>query len=265
MPKLRGRYGREIDLLMMAIPHGAFKDVYSVNKFGRTTDADNGVATDVWDRANSTDGQAIWTAPTAARVHSIVSDSANDTSAGTGMRTLRVSGLTAWDSVNVAEDITLDGTNPVNTVNSYVIIHRMKMLTSGASGPNVGTITATADTDSTVTAQINPGVGQTEMAIYGIPDNQLAYMTNFYASANKGSAALSVNISLLASVDPASQPAVFVTKHTEGVNTEGSSDITHNFEPYNRFEGPCILKLLAESSSNNTDVSAGFDLILVNR
>lgn len=61
----------------LALPSGQVPGYSGVNKFGRSTDVDSGVSTDIWDRANATDGQTIWTAPTQARTHQIASTSAS--------------------------------------------------------------------------------------------------------------------------------------------------------------------------------------------
>lgn len=237
----------------------------TVNKFGRATDCDSGVDCDVWDGANATDAQDIWTAPTAARAHQVVSSSTSDTSGGAGAQQVQVYGLTDWDTKEVSEVVTLNGTTNVATTNSYVIIHRIKVISFGASGPNVGQITATADTDSTVTAQILIGEGQTQMAIYGIPSTQTAYMAQYYASANKGSTSLEVNISVLLATLPATQPAVFLTKLTYGLNTEGVNAATVDSTPPRGMSGPAIIKIQANASSNNVDVSAGFNMVLVDK
>jgi hypothetical protein len=253
--------------LMLDLPRGFYVTFASINKYGRATNVDSGVDTDIWDRANATDDDDIWTAPTQARVHNIVSSDANDdgSPAGTGMRTMRVYGLTDWDTREVTEDITLNGTTNVPTANSYVIIHRMHMLTAGASGPNVGIITATAVTDATITAQINAGEGQTQMAVYGVPSTQIAFMTKYYVSAIKTAAALRVALSLLVNPIPDAAPGVFVTKHTIGLDTTGNNYLPHDFKPYYRIDGPAIIKMQANASANDTDVSAGFDVILTNR
>lgn len=183
---------------------------------------------------------------------------------GTGARTLRVYGLTAWTTAEVSEDINLTGITAVNTVNSYVIIHRMEVLTKGASGPNVGVITATAATDGTVTAQVNAGKGQTQMAIYGVPSTKSAYITQYYASVIKAAAALTCSISLLANHEPASELTAFLVKHTNGADTAGDSYIPHKFEPYYKIAGPAIIKLQANASAANTDISGGFDMYLMN-
>ena len=135
---------------------------------------------------------------------------------------------------------TMNGTSNVATSNSYVIIHRMKVLTKGENGPNVGVITATAVTDSSVTAQINAGEGQTQMAIYGVPSTQVAYITQFYASINKAVASAAGNIALLMNPEPDSELTKFLVKHTKGINTSGTSALPHRYKPYNRFAGPCI-------------------------
>ena len=251
--------------LMLDVPRGAVHGYTSVNKFGRSTNVDSGVATDIWDRANATNNQAVWLAPTAARVHAIVSASASDAAAGVGARTLRVYGLKTWSSLESYEDVTLNGTTPVNTANSYVIIHRMQVLTWGTSGPNVGLITATAATDSTVTAQIGAGNGQTLMAIYGIPSGVTAFMTGFYGSilrANLGANSVASDMTLLFNPRPDSVTTKYLVKHTIGLNSGGANPMRHAYAPLSKFTGPGIIKLRATGGADNLDVSAGFDLIL---
>jgi hypothetical protein len=247
----------------LEIAEGEVTGHYSVNKFGKSENVDNGVLTDIWDAA----AQPIWLAPTAARIHAIVSTDDNDGKTGsptsTGARTVRVYGLQTWDLAESSEVVTLDGTTPVNTANSYVIIHRMVVLTSGTSGPNVGVISATAADDATITAYIQATVGQTLMAIYGIPSTQKAYMTGFYSSMERDSpVAAEIHGHVVYSMDVANQPTVFLTKHTWS-QVETGSDMQHTWNPYNKFTGPGILKLQVSSSANDTHVSGGFDIILV--
>lgn len=229
---------------------------FIVNKFGRNTDIDTTLE-DIWD------GGGTWVAPTQARTHQIASTSASDADAGVGARTIQVYGLTDWDTSETSEVITLNGTTNVPTVNDYVIIHRMKVLTKGATNVNVGVITATADTDGTVTAQINIGEGQTQMAIYGIPSTQTAYMACYYASINKANATGAVDIGLKYNPEPDAELTNFQVKHTQGLMSAGTSHIQQNFNLLNKFSGPGIFKMTGLGSTNNFDVSAGFDLIVV--
>lgn len=243
-----------------------------VNKFGRALDCDSGVKTDIHDGANSSsfptaalDERDLWVAPTQARVHAVKSTSTDDDGApvGVGARTIKVYGLTSWDTKEVNETITLDGTTAVNTSNAYVIIHRMKVLTKGATNINVGTIYATAATDDTITAQINPGEGQTQMAVYGVSSLETAYLTSYYASAIKFKTAASVSVSLLLNPTPSTEILNFQVKHTQGLVTTGSNYIRHEANPPMSFSGPFILKIQADADSADVDVSAGFDLYIV--
>ncbi len=249
------------------VARGEIPGMRAVNKFGRSTNVDNGIATDIWDGANATLDQDIWIPPTQARVHAIVSSSASDDGdpGGVGARTIRVYGLTSWSTKEVTEDITLNGTGSVNTTNSYVIIHRLRVLTKGATSSNVGIIKATAASDGTITAQINAGEGQTQMAIYGIPSTQKAYMTNFYATLNRATpAAALANMTLLFNPEPDSEELTYVTRNTHGLEATGSSHFDHFFGVPVEFPGPGIIKLQASASADNADVSGGFDLVLVN-
>lgn len=182
--------------------------------------------------------------------------------AGTGARTVKLYGLKTWDTKETSETKSLHGTVDVNTTNDFVIIHRIKILTKGASGPNIGVITATAATDATVTAQINADEGQTQMTPYGIPSTQSLELTKYYASALKAAAHTNALITLLVNPEPQSELLGFLTKHTNGIETAGANHIEHKFEPYFKIEGPAIIKLQVNSGADNLDVSGGFDGIL---
>ncbi len=250
----------------LEVARGNVPGVMGVNKFGRAPDGVQTTATDIWDRADATPTQQMWVAPTTARIHQIKSGSSSDDGdpVGAGARTVRVFGLTGWDAKEVSEDITLNGTGNVPTSNAYVIIHRMKVLTKGATSVNVGIITATADSDSTVTAQINAGQGQTQMAIYGIPSTQTAYMTKYYFSFNKSGGATSfIDMSVLINPGPDVELLGFLVKHTQGAQSNGTSDPEHEFAPYLPIPGPAIIKIEGTSSSADFDSSAGFDLMVV--
>lgn len=245
---------------------GAVSHATGVNKYGRSTKVDSGVATDIWDRANATDLQIIWTAPTVARVHNIKSSSASDASAGTGARTMQVFGLTAWDTAEVMEVVTLNGVTDVPTVNSYVIIHRLRVITWGSAGPNVGVITATAVTDATVTAQIGAGNGNTLMAIYGVPSTQTFYMPKYYGtvlSANLLTNERHIDMTLLVWLDPPTNTdEAYIVQSTQGFSSRGGA-LEHRFDPFKAIPGPAVIKMQGAGSAANLDVSAGFNGYLV--
>lgn len=249
----------------LEVSAGRVPGMSAAQKFGRATNVDTDVVTDIWDRANPTDDQPIWIAPTQARIHNIVSSDAGDASAGNGARTVKIYGLTSWSTKEVSETITMNGTTNVATTNSYVIIHRMKVLTKGITSINIGKITATAVTDATVTAQINAGQGQTQMAIYGWPSIQTAYATELYGGilrSNLGVNEAQADIQYLLNPNPDVELLNFQIKHPSMIGSRANSPFTHNFDPYAKFEGPAILKMQAIGGSSNLDISGGFGLVL---
>lgn len=230
-------------------------NVFKVNKFGRSKNCDNNTLTDIWSKSD----QPIWLAPTAARIHAIVSSSASDAAAAVGAQVVKIYGLTSWSEEEISEEVTLNGTTAVNTTNAYVIIHRMKVISSGATAINVGTITATAAVDTTVTAQIDPEIGQTLMAIYGVPEGRTVNMSNYYCSAIRGSASFSVEVFLLVNPDPENS-LHYLVKNAVGVTTEGNNYISQVYDPKYAITGPAIIKIQVEASLDNAEVSAGFNL-----
>jgi len=251
---------RDFNDPFIEIPAGNITGKSSVNKFGRSSNVDNGVDTDIWDRANATDDDPTWNAPTAATVATIVSDDVDDDGSpvGNGARTVKIVGLDAnFDEQE--ETVTMDGTSGVNTTNTFRRVFRMIVLTSGASTPNEGTITCTVQ--GQVTAQIQPGMGQTLMAVYTVPNNATGFMTGYYAALNKSGAGASVRADIILLASPPS--ASWVEKHRVAVQEDGTSYFQHSFKPYVKFEEKTDLRILGNGSANNLDVTAGFDIIIV--
>ena len=261
---------------MLTMAHGSNPLISAVSKVNKYGLAPNGVqitATDIWDRADATPTQQIWLAPTAARIHELLSsvDADSDTGGaiaqGAGCRTLRLWGLKTWATLESSEDIVMDGTDGTDTANSYVIIHRMKCLTFGASGPNVGTITAVAAADATVTVQIGIGKGQTGMAILGVSSLQTAYMTGYDISMHEAGTPANPNemdFTMLVNESPDVDTTVFLNKSNLGLIATGTNAYPKKYRPYKTIPGPAIIKFQALATVADSEGVAEFDLILVN-
>lgn len=228
---------------------GLNSHIKSVNKFGRNPDVDAGTE-DIWSQGGT------WVAPTLARVHAIVSSSANDAGSGTGARTISIEGLNG-SYAEVSETLTLTGTVAVNTVNSYTIIHRIVVLTAGSGGANAGTITATAAVDATVSCGIVIGKNQTQTAIYQIPAGYSGYLSSFSGSYNGGGTS---NVLLELFIKPFG--GVFNLKGSVNLAESGSSIARRTYDTPLVIAAKSIIKLTATSDSANSDVVANFDLIL---
>ena len=217
---------------MLEIAKGTVHGTSHVNKFGKAIDVDLATPTDVWDGADGVTSTDIWVPPTVARTHDIASTDANDDGdpVGTGARTINIQGLDSnW--ILQSEDITLNGTSNVATANTYHRIFRMKVLTVGSGGVNAGIITATAQTDATVTAAIQAGNNQTLMAIYTVPADKKAYVTNMYASFSASTpATVTGSVKLLMKQDASQSNSPFNVKHIFGIS--GGRHVQHLYLPY---------------------------------
>jgi hypothetical protein len=257
-----------------AILHGSkgvVTGLNKVNKYGRAIDGVQVTMTDIWDRADAAATQQIWLAPTAARIHTIVSTAAADDGtpegAGVGAQAVRVWYLPDWDTKEAFEDVILNGVAGVAMNNAAVIIHRMKVIPVGTTyAINAGNITATAAVDATVTAQINIGQGQTNMAIYGIPSVQKAYLTgyiiNAHETANPGTA-VEVDFNMIINERPDLITTAFLNKSNLGIRTTGSTAPYRPFNPYKEVEGPAIIKFQADATAADIEGVAEFDAWLV--
>lgn len=255
----------------LEVAKGSVSGHFGVNKFGKAPAGIQTTITDIWDRADASPTQQLWVAPTQARIHDITSSSTNDDgtpeAAGSGAQAVRIWGLTDWDTKEVNEDVILNGTANVATSNLYVIIHRVKVIKLGNTyNINAGTITATAQTDNTVTAQIDIGNGQTLMAIYGVPSVQTLFLKDFEINShNTGnpSTVVEVDFEMLVNENPDIDETVFLVKANIGLIASGTSSFIKEYRPPLPIPGPAIIKFQAISTLADTEGVAEFDAILI--
>lgn len=226
-----------------------------VSQFGRN--ATLGIASmpqELWDFGG------IYPQLTTPRIHDIVSDSVEDDSAGTGMRTLRVEGLIDWGGAEVTEDIILDGVTDVPTVNAYEIINSLVGLTFGSVRSNVGTITATAQVDATIEAQILPGFGRSLQAVYGFGAPYTFVINNWYGNFNRATPPTAkADLELCLVVGPNTAEAGLIMLWRIGLETGGNSYVNQLFDPSIELSGPGIVLIrIADVSANGLDISGGF-------
>lgn len=126
----------------------------------------------------------------------IASSSANDTSAGTGARTVTIWGVDSSFAPQT-ETLTMNGQTSVNLVNSYMSINRMEVITAGSGGVNAGVIRVgtganTSGVPAVVHGHIAVGFNQSQSAIYTVPANKSLIMRNFTMSTKNVTAAQTV-------------------------------------------------------------------------
>ena len=130
----------------------------------------------------------LWVPMATARTMSIVSDNANDTSAGTGATTVLVIGLDAAGAVQT-EVVVMNGTTPVVTTGTWSGINPSLVIAAGSSTFNEGNITFTSTTDNEVQTVIGAEDSLSNALIYHVPLGSTFYLKQLRASLFKGSGA----------------------------------------------------------------------------
>lgn len=250
----------------LAISLGLVSGIRTVSETGFVMDGVSSTPTDIWggaDVALLSPGQPLWVAPTTARRHNIVSTSASDSAAGTGMRTVAVTGLTSWSTAEVTEIVTMNGTTNVLTANAYVIINDMTMVTCGSAGPNVGRVTATAQTDGTLSVSMRPVSGRTTTTVYGFPSTKSIVFQRWDAFLNRESGASFAEFKFLVNLNPAAQASGWIEADRRSCTASGTSAAHFEIKPPPRVQGPAILKVQATASKAGTSAGASYGFYLV--
>lgn len=208
---------------------------------------------------------AAYVYPTTAATVKVSSSSANDTSAGTGMRTVVVTGLNG-SYAEVAETVTLNGQTEVATTNSFIRIHKIYGVTVGSGGTNagdlyVGTGTVTAGVPATIYCKALVGEGASQTAVYTIPAGKQGTILQFGASNAVNGTDYAI-VQLMTRVFDASS-----TNSLDSFLVQAQFNILRTRVQLD-FPAPLVfpektdIEIRAKSSANSVDVSAYFDLIL---
>ena len=240
------------------VSSGALSPSYKQNyKFGTNSSVGNSVET-IWQQGG------LYSYPPSASTMTVSSSDVNDTSAGTGARTVLISGLDA--SYNEAsETITLNGQTAVTTVNSYIRVNRAIVLTAGSGGANagniyVGTGTVTAGVPANIYTIINgDGSNQTLQCFWTVPAGYTAYIYQTNISTGTSSATPAILTTLLVA-----RPfgGVFNTKE---VITIGTGNHLQDYSFPIKLTEKTDIEFRAESSSASVtfNVSASLNILYV--
>lgn len=167
------QYGKHEDFNLQ-VARGQIQGHKTLFKFGNNEDI-NGSLETIWSYGG------LYVYPTSAIQMKVSSTSANDTSNGTGARTIVVSGLNAtYDEVS--ETVVLNGQTAVLTTTTFIRVFRSFVVTAGTGATAAGTIyigtgTVTAGVPATVYAQIVVGENQTLMALWTVPAGYTLYIS----------------------------------------------------------------------------------------
>ena len=123
----------------------------------------------------------IW--PTVATLMNVSSSDVDDTNGGTGTWDVTILGLDA-DYVQVVETVTMDGQNPVSTVNKYLRINLLIVQYVGTSGANegiiyIGTGATVGGEPAIIYNEIVSDKGISTTGTYTVPAGYKAYVHHF--------------------------------------------------------------------------------------
>lgn len=202
-------------------------------------------------------GNSLYTYLAAAATLTLSSSSALDTAAGTGARTVLVRGLDG--SYNqISEVMTLNGQTPVSTVNQYLRVFNIAVISAGSGGANAGVIylgdgAVVAGVPTGKYAIANIGDNNSFAAIYTVPAGYTGYVVNAVTAIGKGK-----DVEHSTWIRPFGQ---IMRKSRNGYLFESSIVQLANF--------PLVvpektdIELRGKSSAPNTDMSINFDVIIV--
>lgn len=210
---------------------------------------------------SNVDNQDIWNGPTdfipipspAGEQMTVVSSDANDAAAGTGVQEVRILYLDINGEEQI-EDISMDGTNPVNTIATDItFVNEFHAKAVGATGYAEGDIDIhQLGAPAVVYARISQAFNVSMSSLRKVQAGKTGYVKNFCTTAFSGR---SITIRLLTTSNRVGLPGVFVVQ-AGGIIGEG--DVNRDLDPPIVCPPGTIIKLTASPSLPGPSVTASW-------
>lgn len=229
------------------IARGLVTKTSAVHKFGSTPAMSINTQGTVWD---INDSYYNWTALSTANNLSIISSSASDVGAG---HSIVIEGLDASRNLQT-ETVSLSAQTGVTTTNTFSRVNRAYFV-DGNALTNVGKITIFNGANAPV-ARINADEGQTLMAVYSVPSDHTAFIKQGTMTIQSGGDATG---RMMVRYDGQEN---FRIAHIFEVQGSGGQYM-YNFATPFEIAANSDIDVRARVRSNNSRVTAAFDLILI--
>lgn len=162
------------ELILKAVI-GAFPNMRRVTALGNNPDV--GAAEDIWS------GGGLYPWMTAATSLEVVSSSASDAAAGTGARTVQITGLNA-SYAEISAVVTMNGVTAVAIPTQFFRINSATVITAGTTDTNVGNISIRDAGGGTVRALIPIGYSISRQSQYTVPAGYTMVVNTYILSIN---------------------------------------------------------------------------------
>jgi len=189
--------------------------------FGRAPDVDN-VRVDLWEGSLSAYGPSTtYVFPTVAQQMTIVSASANDTLAGTGVQKIMIHYLDNNYAVQT-ETVSMNGTTPVNTAATNILrINGVHSIQAGTLGRADGNIALTNTAQTITYAFVLAGNNTARQAVYTVPAGVTGYINHWQASSGSTGSHFCQTILQATTHDGVIWPGVFMVQDETGTQNNG--------------------------------------------
>ncbi len=237
----------------LQVSRGQIQGHRNVTVFGFNPDVDQ-TQVSVWPL------QSLITFPSAALQMTVSSTSANDTSAGTGARTVVVQGLDA-NYNEVSETVTMNGQTAVTMTKAMLRVNYAYVATAGSGNSAagdiyIGTGTVTAGVPATAYDLIKLDYNNTATGSYTVPAGYTAYLSQGLFSTGQASGSTQVQGRLLTR-------GVNNIRMTAALTTLNNGVANYVFEYPLAIPEKTTVEATAIGSANNNAVSSMFILLLV--
>jgi len=224
---------------------------------GHNTDVDTGsVPEDVWQFGG------LYPFPTSAQSLEVLSSSAADTAAGTGARSVRVTG-TAADLSPISEVVVMNGTSPVALSNSFYRINLFVAVTAGSDGSNAGSITLRVASAGPVLGFMEARDGLSMSGIYTVPAGFRAVPIDVFLSLNRPGGASTTNVEVVIKTRDQAANSPWIARQIFSLQSNGTSVVSRDpATPRVLPAGTDFRFEVVNVSSNDANISASVGFIL---